>query len=173
MKGLPGEALFAANVGWTIRTMSGADQNGKRRGLAEAERRIEAARATGAKELDLSRLELAAIPDWLAALTKLEYLGLIQALARDSPVLLVATWADRIQPNIPLAELKEKCPHVVDLYAVDHESGNGVEGVRGALQRMGAALDHVGQPRPASWVKVTEARLGGPVTGLAVAEGKP
>jgi hypothetical protein len=85
------------------------------------------------------------------------WLDRIQALAPDSPVLLVATWADKIQPNIPLAELKEKYPQVADLYAVDNESGNGVDGVRAALQRMGAALDHVGQPRPATWVKATEA----------------
>jgi len=85
------------------------------------------------------------------------WLDRIQALAPDSPVLLVATWADKIQPNIPLAELKEKYSQVKGLYAVDNESGNGVEGVRGALQREGAALEHVGQPRPASWVKATEA----------------
>jgi hypothetical protein len=85
------------------------------------------------------------------------WLDRIQALAPDSPVLLVATWADKIQPNIPLAELKEKYPQVVDLYAVDNESGNGVDGVRAALQREGAALEHVGQRRPASWVKATEA----------------
>jgi len=85
------------------------------------------------------------------------WLDRIQALAPDSPVLLVATWADKIQPNIPLAELKEKYPQVVDLYAVDNESGSGVDGVRSALRRMGAALEHVGQWRPATWVKATEA----------------
>ena len=56
--------------------MSEVDQKGKRRGLAEAERRIEKARATGQRVLDLSNLELAAIPGSLAALTDLQVLGL-------------------------------------------------------------------------------------------------
>jgi internalin A len=85
------------------------------------------------------------------------WLDRIQALAPESPVLLVATWTDKVQPNIPLAELKEKYPQVLDLYRVDNESGNRIDGLKKALQDVAITLDHVGQSRPASWIKATEA----------------
>ncbi len=85
------------------------------------------------------------------------WLDRIQALSPASPILLVATWCDKVQPNIPLAELREKYPQVVDLYRVDNESGNGIPALREALRATALTIDHVGRSRPTSWIRATDA----------------
>lgn len=79
------------------------------------------------------------------------WLDRIQALAPDSPTLLIATWSDTIKPNIPISELREKYSQVVGLYPVDNESGTGISRAVDALAEIAVKLDHVGRRRPLAW----------------------
>ena len=85
------------------------------------------------------------------------WLDRIQALAPDSPVLLVATHGERFKPNIPLQEIKARYPNVRELRIVDTaDPTRGVDQLRSAILDLALGLDHVGQRRPASWAKASE-----------------
>jgi GTPase SAR1 family protein len=94
-------------------------------------------------------MQLGTLTDWLDR---------IVALAPDAPIFLVATWCDSVQPNIPIAELKEKYPQIVDLFPTDNASGLGIDTLRQHIIQVALEkLDHLGQPRPTTWINGTDA----------------
>jgi GTPase SAR1 family protein len=85
------------------------------------------------------------------------WLDRIQALAPDSPVLLVATHGEKFRPNIPLQEIKARYPNVRELHVVDTaDPAQGINELRAAILELALGLDHMGQRRPASWTKASE-----------------
>jgi|SRR5579863_812529 len=85
------------------------------------------------------------------------WLDRIQALAPGAPIALVATHSKHFTANIPVQALKEKYPQIRGLFPVDTEDSRGVAEVEAEITEMALGLDHMGRPRPTSWVKASDA----------------
>lgn len=85
------------------------------------------------------------------------WLDAIQARAPESPVLLVATWIDERDADLPLAELRAKYPQIVGHCEISNKTGKGIEELRQALTDAAAGLPLMGENWPASWLNAAEA----------------
>src|SRR5262245_28834839 len=89
---------------------------------------------------------------------KLYYcLDTIQSRAPESPVIIVATHIDEREANIPLADLRQKYPQVLDHYAVSNKESLGIEELRRAITDAAAKLPLMGEIWPASWLAAANA----------------
>ncbi|MEM1293460.1 MAG: COR domain-containing protein [Cyanobacteria bacterium P01_H01_bin.162] len=84
------------------------------------------------------------------------WLKTIRANAPESPVILVATWADERDADLPLSDLKQQFPQIVDLYAVSNKTGAGIDALRQAITAAAAALPLMGEIWPKSWLRLAE-----------------
>jgi len=91
---------------------------------------------------------------------KLHYwLDTIQALAPNSPVMLVATHVDQRSADLPLDDLKEKYPQIIGEWSVsnkDRELGDGIERLRDDIRKAAARLPLMGQRWPGSYWRAAE-----------------
>jgi len=92
---------------------------------------------------------------------KLHYwLDTIQALAPESPVLLVATHIDERPGGLPLGDLVERYPQIVGEWSVSSAerqlNNNGIDRLREAVAQTAAELPLMGQGWPASYWKTLE-----------------
>ena len=86
--------------------------------------------------------------------SKLVYwLKTIRANAPESPVILVATWADERDADLPLSDLKEQFPQILDLYEVSNKTGRGIQELRQIITKTAADLPLMGEIWPATWLK--------------------
>ncbi|MCH8043954.1 MAG: leucine-rich repeat domain-containing protein [Planctomycetes bacterium] len=92
---------------------------------------------------------------------KLHYwLDTIKALAPDSPVMLVATHLDERTADLPYDDLKQKYPQIIgewSLSCLQRNLGDGIDGLRRALQTAAAELPLMGKPTPSSFRNTTRA----------------
>ncbi|NQT18045.1 MAG: GTPase, partial [Planctomycetes bacterium] len=89
---------------------------------------------------------------------KLHYwLDSIEALAPDSPVLLVATHLDERDADLPLAELRARYPQIVGQCEISNKTGQGIDNLREVLTETAAALPLMGETWPATWLDAAEA----------------
>ena len=89
---------------------------------------------------------------------KLSYwLDTIQALAPESPVLLVATFIDKHQPDLPLRDLMEQYPQVVGQVAISNETGVGIDELRSQVIQLASELPLMGKPWPKAWLEAADA----------------
>jgi GTPase SAR1 family protein len=88
------------------------------------------------------------------------WLDAINSLAPESPVLLVATWADQREPDLPLADLRRKYPQIVGQCVVSNDTGAGIDALRERIQDLAAGLPLMGEPWPAAWLSAAEAIRG-------------
>ncbi len=86
-----------------------------------------------------------------------QWLDRIKVLAPNSPVLLVATHAERHSANIPLAQIQRDYPIVRGLWSIDSQTGRGIGDLKAAVAAEAAKLEHMGAQRPASWVRAERA----------------
>ena len=84
------------------------------------------------------------------------WLDVIQARAPESPVLLVATWIDERDADLPLAELRAKYPQIVGHYEISNKTGQGIEELRTALTEAAVGLPLMGGTWPANWLNAVE-----------------
>ena len=88
---------------------------------------------------------------------KLRYwLDTINALAPESPILMVATHIDERDADLPLSELRAKYPQIVGHYEVSNKTGKGLEELREALANTAADLPLMGEIWPANWLNAAE-----------------
>lgn len=87
------------------------------------------------------------------------WLDTIQALAPDSPVLLVATHADERIPDLNYQLYKDAYPQVVGSFSISNKDGRGLGELKAVLIRYAAGLPLVGQPWPEKWVEAEIALL--------------
>ena len=88
------------------------------------------------------------------------WLDTIKALAPESPVMLVSTHLDERAADLPLNELKRKHSQIAGAWSVSslkRELGDGIEGLRQALQTIAAGLPLMGKPTPTSFLNTTSA----------------
>ena len=85
------------------------------------------------------------------------WLDAIQARAPESPVLLVATWIDERDADLPLGDLRTKYPQIVGHCEISNKTGEGIEELRKALTDAGAGLPLMGETWPAAWLNAAEA----------------
>jgi len=89
---------------------------------------------------------------------KLRYwLDAIEALAPESPVLLVATHLDQRDADLPLAELMADYPQIVRQWKISNQTGQGIEALREGLTETAAGLPLMGETWPAAWLDAAEA----------------
>ncbi|MEO0456661.1 MAG: COR domain-containing protein [Cyanobacteria bacterium P01_A01_bin.114] len=80
------------------------------------------------------------------------WLKTIRANAPESPVILVATWSDERDADLPLADLKEQFPQIVTLYEVSNKTGKGIRELRQAITNAAAELPLMGEIWPTTWL---------------------
>ncbi|MEO1181413.1 MAG: COR domain-containing protein, partial [Cyanobacteria bacterium J06636_28] len=80
------------------------------------------------------------------------WLKTIRANAPESPVILVATWSDERDADLPLSDLKQQFPQIIDLYEVSNKTRNGVEALKQAITTVAAELPLMGELWPATWL---------------------
>ncbi len=85
------------------------------------------------------------------------WLDTIQALAPESPVLLVATWIDERDPDFPLGELRRKYPQIIGQCAISNKTGRGIEELRQEIAVAAAKLPLMGEIWPAAWLDAANA----------------
>ncbi|MDM8559965.1 COR domain-containing protein [Candidatus Parabeggiatoa sp. HSG14] len=92
---------------------------------------------------------------------KLSYwLNIIQAKAKDSPILLVATHIDKgYDAILPFAELQNKYPQLSGdkCYKINNLTGTGVNEIRQAIAAAAAKLPMMGEDWPIHWLEAANA----------------
>ncbi|MEM8611836.1 MAG: COR domain-containing protein [Cyanobacteria bacterium P01_H01_bin.105] len=81
------------------------------------------------------------------------WLKTIRANAPESPVILVATWTDERDADLPLSDLKQQFPQIVALYEVSNKKGTGIQKLKQAITTAAAELPLMGEIWPATWLK--------------------
>ena len=84
------------------------------------------------------------------------WLETIQALAPESPILVVATWLDERDADLPKSELSDKFPQIVDYFEVSNKTGEGIEKLKNAITDTASGLPLMGLPWPADWLNAAE-----------------
>lgn len=85
------------------------------------------------------------------------WLKTIRANAPESPVILVATWADERDADLPLSDLKQQFPQILDLFEVSNKTGDGIANLKKAITQCSANLPLMGEIWPTNWLKFANA----------------
>ena len=85
------------------------------------------------------------------------WLDTLQALAPDSPVLLVATHIDEREANLPLSELRHQYPQIIGQCQISNKTSQGFETLRQTLAEAAAKLPLMGEIWPSTWLKAANA----------------
>jgi small GTP-binding protein len=85
------------------------------------------------------------------------WLDTIQALAPESPVLLVATWIDERDADLPLSELQRKYPQIIGQCEISSKTGKGIDTLRQAITDAAAKLPLMGEIWPTTWLNAANA----------------
>ena len=80
------------------------------------------------------------------------WLKTIRANAPESPIILVATWSDERDANLPFSELKEQFPQIVNLYEVSNKTGQGINVLKQNIINTATKLPLMGEIWPATWL---------------------
>ena len=81
------------------------------------------------------------------------WLKTIRANAPNSPIILVATWTDERDGDLPLAELQQQFPQIIGSYAVSNKTGTGIKTLHQAIAQAAANLPLMGELWPETWLK--------------------
>lgn len=81
-----------------------------------------------------------------------KWLETIQALAPDSPILIVATHSNDRGADLPKGDIERKYPEKVYFYEVDNINKIGIPEFKKAIQDIAPHLKYMGVERPKCWV---------------------
>ena len=101
------------------------------------------------------------------------WLDAVQARAPQSPVLIVATFIDQRDADLPLADIQRKYPQVVGHYAVSNLNGKGIERLQAAIAAAAAGLPRMGERWPGQWLAAANAVRQRPDNFITPAELRP
>ncbi len=85
------------------------------------------------------------------------WMDTIQALAPDSPVLVVATHIDERDADLPYSDLKRAYAQIIAPCKVSNLDGRGVAELRDKIARAAADLPLMGELWPTTWLSAAEA----------------
>nr|MDZ8282883.1 COR domain-containing protein [Nostoc sp. ChiSLP01] len=85
------------------------------------------------------------------------WLDTIKALAPESTILLVATHIDERDADLPLKELRDKYPQIIEHYKISSKKGDGIEQLRQAIAEAAAKLPLMGEIWPTTWLNAANA----------------
>lgn len=86
-----------------------------------------------------------------------KWLETIEALAPDSPILIVATNSIERGADLPKGDIRDKYGDKVHFYEVDNKNKHGIKELKQAIQQFAADLKYMGVERPKSWVNASKA----------------
>lgn len=81
-----------------------------------------------------------------------KWLETIEAVAPDSPILIVATHSKGKMADSPRSDILSKYPNKVHFFEVDNEIKQGIKELKEFIQKFAYNLKNVGTERPSSWV---------------------
>ncbi len=85
------------------------------------------------------------------------WLDTIQALAPESPILLVATHIDERDADSPLTELRRKYLQIIGQCEISSKTGKGIDQLRQAIADAAAKLPLMGEIWPTTWLNAANA----------------
>ncbi|MEH2125888.1 COR domain-containing protein [Nostoc sp.] len=85
------------------------------------------------------------------------WLDTIKALAPESPILLVATHIDERDADLPLKELRDKYPQIIEHCKISSKSSLGIEKLRQGIAESAAKLPLMGEIWPTTWLDAANA----------------
>jgi GTPase SAR1 family protein len=85
------------------------------------------------------------------------WLETLQALAPDSPVLLVATHIDERDADLPLTDLRRQYPQIRGACEISSKTGQGIKALRQTIAEVAAELPLMGEIWPTTWLKAANA----------------
>ncbi|MDC3986546.1 hypothetical protein KEG57_39085 [Polyangium jinanense] len=85
------------------------------------------------------------------------WLDTIRARAPESPILLVATHVDERSADLPLRDIRQRYPQVVEQYAVSNKTSSGIEALFHAIAEHAANLPLMGESWPRTWLNAANA----------------
>lgn len=80
------------------------------------------------------------------------WLNTIQALAPDSPIVIVATWTDERAADLPITEILSQYPQVRAHITLSNRTREGVSDLRQTLAEIASTLPLMGETWPNSWL---------------------
>ena len=83
------------------------------------------------------------------------WLKTIRANAPESLIILVATYTEQRDADLPLADLKKQFPKIVEIYEIDNETRKGVPELKQAITQTAADLPLMGERWPTTWLNFT------------------
>lgn len=81
-----------------------------------------------------------------------KWLETIEALAPDSPILIVATYSKDRGADLPKGDIQNKYPGKVHFFEVDNKNKQGIKELKEAIRKFAAKLKYMGIERPLSWI---------------------
>ncbi|MCP4130276.1 MAG: GTPase, partial [bacterium] len=86
-----------------------------------------------------------------------KWLETIKALAPGSPILIVATRAEKRGADLPRDELSALYPkNITGFFEIDNATGYGIPELAKVIQKQAAKLKYMGIERPAAWVEAAK-----------------
>ncbi len=83
------------------------------------------------------------------------WLETIQALAPDSPVIIVSTHSEQRGADLPKKDITYRFPKI-QFFEVDNKTGLGIKELHDGITQTASELDNMGIERPESWVRATD-----------------
>src|ERR1022692_4897934 len=84
------------------------------------------------------------------------WLDMLHARAPESPILLVATWTDERDADIPLADLRKTYRNLIGQVEVSNKTGKGIDELRDTIANAAAQLPLMGESWPGDWSRAAE-----------------
>ena len=85
------------------------------------------------------------------------WLETIQALAKDAPILIVATHTDERDADLPFHELQREFPQIKALCKISNRTGDGVPELLQSIARHSIDLPLMGEELPVKWLEIADA----------------
>jgi internalin A len=80
------------------------------------------------------------------------WLETIRALAKDAPILIVATHTDQRDPDLPLKELQKEFSQIKGHFSISNSQGEGIQKLKNAIASHSVKLPMMGEVWPENWL---------------------